>query len=738
VCPSRHVVDMFTSAGADVLAAERNRLGMQRCPVALFPNMQPRMPVTLRWEWPLKRDTPAASSAVWSTFPPYSSAFPGAAILDYPAHSACHHMCPTGSAQQPQQQHPPSSSLLWDAGSLRWRDQGPTHPLRAWSRGWAGTLAFKDAADYVHQWWWGQTDEDDLPSSRLRQPELIPCCLLPGTIVAVNVFYVRDFCTRMLQQLVSPVVLFVGGSDETTVELCPELLAHPLVLHVFGTNYAINHPKITRVPIGPLAIGNIQLGQFMHIRYLQRQMMALQAAQEARTGLSASSLDECDLLSVSESLQLAAALLPCMSHNLECSLEASHLRSLLGLDDYVADSELQQLHRRTWEKPADSTAQMVHDFFQQRGQPSPAWSGVSPSANGPQVRGDESRHALSLRLPRQLAELFAADKTLDSSTPLQLSCRFIAPPHTLTEPDRHGPGAASAAPVAPAAASSSSFSSSSSPPPAMQGASAVPPLYARWWKLAVINFSGGTNEGVRGPIHSAFCSEAAVRTHSHWITCVPTRISSIRHNGDNPTQLETYAMLSEYMYVLSPEGHGLDCFRTWETLMMGSIPVLHHTPLDDLFADGDLPVLVVPSMAQLTLELLLQHAPRFAQLRRDFSRTKLLFAYWRWRMLRTRHLTLQQWFVDTAANDTRHTWHTQQQQQAEAVHAQLQQLPSESERARLELSLSDPLSLARTPARCWGVHLQPLPSDVCPQRTPFRQLDRLFDWVSLTHESQYP
>jgi hypothetical protein len=46
--------------------------------------------------------------------------------------------------------------------------------------------------------------------------------------------------------------------------------------------------------------------------------------------------------------------------------------------------------------------------------------------------------------------------------------------------------------------------------------------------------------------------------------------------------------------------------------------------------------LQVDDILSVTPELLLSHAPRFAHIRRDFSRRKLLRSYWRYQQLRKR------------------------------------------------------------------------------------------------------
>lgn len=60
--------------------------------------------------------------------------------------------------------------------------------------------------------------------------------------------------------------------------------------------------------------------------------------------------------------------------------------------------------------------------------------------------------------------------------------------------------------------------------------------------------------------------------------------------------------LSDFIFVLSPPGNGLDCYRAWETLLLGSIPVMLSTSIDCLF--DDLPVIIVKKWDEVTEEFL--------------------------------------------------------------------------------------------------------------------------------------
>jgi hypothetical protein len=55
--------------------------------------------------------------------------------------------------------------------------------------------------------------------------------------------------------------------------------------------------------------------------------------------------------------------------------------------------------------------------------------------------------------------------------------------------------------------------------------------------------------------------------------------------------------LSEYMFVASPTGNGIDCHRTWEALYLGVIPVVIKRKFHEQFRD--LPLLIVDSWSDL-------------------------------------------------------------------------------------------------------------------------------------------
>jgi len=81
---------------------------------------------------------------------------------------------------------------------------------------------------------------------------------------------------------------------------------------------------------------------------------------------------------------------------------------------------------------------------------------------------------------------------------------------------------------------------------------------------------------------------------------------------------------AQCMFVLSPEGVGIDCHRTWEALLLGCIPVLKRSAFTSIL-DG-LPVVLLNSWVEFTASRVDSEIHRIASEKFDFS--KLFMAYW--------------------------------------------------------------------------------------------------------------
>lgn len=96
-------------------------------------------------------------------------------------------------------------------------------------------------------------------------------------------------------------------------------------------------------------------------------------------------------------------------------------------------------------------------------------------------------------------------------------------------------------------------------------------------------------------------------------------------------KISSYVSYIEYLrhlgsskFVLSPRGNGLDCLRTWESLYMGSIPIVKKSFCDEMY--DDLPVLLIDSWNEISEEFLLR---TFNEMKhKDYNFYKLDINYW--------------------------------------------------------------------------------------------------------------
>lgn len=80
-----------------------------------------------------------------------------------------------------------------------------------------------------------------------------------------------------------------------------------------------------------------------------------------------------------------------------------------------------------------------------------------------------------------------------------------------------------------------------------------------------------------------------------------------------------------HQFVLSPEGNGLDCHRTWECLYMGTIPIVKLTT--NMTYYSDLPICFIHDWHQIDENFLESEYARITSKTYDLS--KLTFTYWK-------------------------------------------------------------------------------------------------------------
>jgi len=82
--------------------------------------------------------------------------------------------------------------------------------------------------------------------------------------------------------------------------------------------------------------------------------------------------------------------------------------------------------------------------------------------------------------------------------------------------------------------------------------------------------------------------------------------------------------MSTCKFIVSPEGNGKDCHRTWEALYMGSFPiVIKHFMYDEWC---DLPIIQVEDYSKVTYDIL------YSYLNKEYNYEKIYMKYWKERI----------------------------------------------------------------------------------------------------------
>ncbi len=93
----------------------------------------------------------------------------------------------------------------------------------------------------------------------------------------------------------------------------------------------------------------------------------------------------------------------------------------------------------------------------------------------------------------------------------------------------------------------------------------------------------------------------------------------------SPKNLEGYLYeMAQHKFTLSPRGNGIDCHRTWEALLVGSIPIIKSSALDSMYKD--LPVLIIHDWKEVTEDFLHEKYAEFQA--KKYNNQKAFAWYW--------------------------------------------------------------------------------------------------------------
>lgn len=133
--------------------------------------------------------------------------------------------------------------------------------------------------------------------------------------------------------------------------------------------------------------------------------------------------------------------------------------------------------------------------------------------------------------------------------------------------------------------------------------------------LVYMNFSICTSPGERGAAYRYF-------SNVPFCTIVTARKSWQEYLFD----------LVKSRFVVSPRGNGWDCLRTWESLYMGSFPIVKRSNMDAMY-EG-LPVVIVDSWDEVTEDFLNKKYEEFQKT--SFTLERMYFPYWEAKISRYR------------------------------------------------------------------------------------------------------
>jgi hypothetical protein len=99
------------------------------------------------------------------------------------------------------------------------------------------------------------------------------------------------------------------------------------------------------------------------------------------------------------------------------------------------------------------------------------------------------------------------------------------------------------------------------------------------------------------------------------------------------SQPQNVATARQYMFVASPPGNGEDCHRTWEALLWGCVPIVHHSVCVDYFISLGVPIWAIDSWDELAQYSEYDLKQKYDVIRASSRTDAVYMEYWRSRIL---------------------------------------------------------------------------------------------------------
>ena len=85
---------------------------------------------------------------------------------------------------------------------------------------------------------------------------------------------------------------------------------------------------------------------------------------------------------------------------------------------------------------------------------------------------------------------------------------------------------------------------------------------------------------------------------------------------------ETWKNITNYKFIVSPHGNGLDCHRTYEAMFLGSIPIVKTSPLDVIYKD--MPIIILKDWNEINIDKIVEQSKQTILK----SKEKFYLKYW--------------------------------------------------------------------------------------------------------------
>jgi hypothetical protein len=89
-------------------------------------------------------------------------------------------------------------------------------------------------------------------------------------------------------------------------------------------------------------------------------------------------------------------------------------------------------------------------------------------------------------------------------------------------------------------------------------------------------------------------------------------------------RISSWQRQAECMFVISPEGAGIDCHRTWEAILLGCVPVVKKNKFSSLF--NRLPVVMLNDWSEFNSTHMIQQVDRLKNEKFNFN--PMFLRYW--------------------------------------------------------------------------------------------------------------